>query len=66
MERLKDDPYYIIDDRLKGDEVDIDSIPVVRLEDPMVFPTGKVMSLLPKLYSSLYRDASTPACPDIK
>lgn len=30
---LKDDPYYIIDDRPKVQPDDVDSIPVVRLDD---------------------------------
>ncbi|KAF8203875.1 adaptin N terminal region-domain-containing protein [Pholiota molesta] len=33
LEQLKDDPYYIIDDRPKSVPEDIDSIPVVRLDD---------------------------------
>ncbi|KLO06308.1 Adaptor protein complex AP-3 delta subunit [Schizopora paradoxa] len=33
MEMLKDDPYYIIDDRPKVQPDDVDSIPVVRLDD---------------------------------
>ena len=39
MEELRDDPYYIMDDQpknsnhAKNDSLDIESIPVVRLDD---------------------------------
>lgn len=42
MEQLKDDPYYIIDDNLKASEdVDVDSIPVVHLDDMPSLQTGQ-------------------------
>lgn len=41
MEQLKDDPYYIIDDHPKAPEdVDLDSIPVVHLDDMPSLDTG--------------------------
>jgi len=30
---LRDDPYYIVDDRPKQQNIDVDSIPVVKLDD---------------------------------
>lgn len=33
MEQLRDDPYYLIDDTPKPVVLDVDAIPIVRLED---------------------------------
>lgn len=47
LERMKDDPYYIMDDSMRKPQTpaeDIDSIPVVRLDDMPPMPRGmKVM-----------------------
>jgi len=41
LAQLRDDPYYIIDDRPKRLEEDIDSIPVVHLDDIPPITLGK-------------------------
>ena len=46
MEQLRDDPYYLIDDTPKRAAVDVDAIPIVRLED-MPSVSGVFNSLLP-------------------
>jgi AP-3 complex subunit delta-1 len=41
LERMRDDPYYIMDDRSpKPPAEDIDSIPVIRLDGPLPLPKG--------------------------
>jgi len=45
LERMRDDPYYIMDDRSqKPPAEDIDSIPVVRLDGPLPLPKGAHLS----------------------
>jgi len=45
LERMRDDPYYIMDDRSQKPRVeDIDSIPVVRLDGPLPLPKGTFIS----------------------
>jgi AP-3 complex subunit delta-1 len=45
LERMRDDPYYIMDDRSqKPPAADIDSIPVVRLDGPLPLPKGMFLS----------------------
>ncbi|KAH7915689.1 adaptin N terminal region-domain-containing protein [Hygrophoropsis aurantiaca] len=53
LERMRDDPYYIIDDGPKKAPVDdIDSIPVVRLDDlPMPVKDGPRLPVLKSLIS---------------
>ncbi|OBZ78815.1 AP-3 complex subunit delta-1 [Grifola frondosa] len=53
LERMRDDPYYLIDDRpsMKPNPVDVDSIPVVRLDDLPPLPQA-VDPQLPNLRSS--------------
>lgn len=41
LAQLRDDPYYIIDDRPKMLEEDVDSIPVVHLDDMPLIAPGK-------------------------
>jgi len=39
LERLRDDPYYLTDDRPRStSRIDVDSIPVVKLDIPLLFP----------------------------
>lgn len=39
LERQRDDPYYLTDERPKStSRVDVDSIPVVRLDMPLLSP----------------------------
>ncbi|KAF9486404.1 Adaptor protein complex AP-3 delta subunit [Pholiota conissans] len=53
LEQLKDDPYYIIDDRPKSTPEDVDSIPVVRLDDlPPIEPGFKTNNSLASLKAS--------------
>ncbi|KZP28905.1 Adaptor protein complex AP-3 delta subunit [Athelia psychrophila] len=43
LERMKDDPYYIMDDSMRNPPppaIDVDSIPVVRLDDMPPMPKG--------------------------
>ena len=47
LERMKDDPYYIVDDRpSKLLDDDVDSIPVVRLDDMPLLPKGSGFDVL--------------------
>ncbi|OCH95738.1 Adaptor protein complex AP-3 delta subunit, partial [Obba rivulosa] len=59
LERLRDDPYYLIDDRAKpkSDPHDVDSIPIVKLDD-LPPPTQAGNPSLPRL-----RDSSSPMSP---
>lgn len=41
---LRDDPYYIIDEKSKQQNVDVESIPVVRLDDLPPLSSGKFRS----------------------
>ncbi|KAG2050585.1 Adaptor protein complex AP-3 delta subunit [Suillus hirtellus] len=51
LERMRDDPYYIMDDRSpKPSAEDVDSIPVVRLDGPL--PVSQEEPRLPGLRSS--------------
>ncbi|EIN14349.1 Adaptor protein complex AP-3 delta subunit [Punctularia strigosozonata HHB-11173 SS5] len=60
LERLRDDPYYIMDGRpstskAQADGVDVDSIPVVRLDDlPVLLPPAQD-NRLPALRSAALR-----------
>jgi AP-3 complex subunit delta-1 len=50
LERMRDDPYYIVDDpSSKPPPLDVDSIPVVRLDDLPPMPKGQyfVINLRP-------------------
>ncbi|RDB29294.1 AP-3 complex subunit delta-1 [Hypsizygus marmoreus] len=49
LAQLRDDPYYIIDDKPKLDEDDVDSIPVVRLEGMPSLSGPSLASQLPSL-----------------
>jgi AP-3 complex subunit delta len=42
LERMKDDPYYIVDNRQSKsiDDDDVDLIPVVRIDDLPLLPKG--------------------------
>jgi len=53
LERMRDDPYYLVEDRPKPAQDDIDSIPVVRLDD---LPHEE--SRLPSLRDPTYRLSS--------
>ncbi|RPD64688.1 Adaptor protein complex AP-3 delta subunit [Lentinus tigrinus ALCF2SS1-7] len=63
LERLRDDPYYLIDDRTapaRLDAPDVDSIPVVKLDDlPPLSQAATVSSYLPSLRSSPAPPAQT-------
>ncbi|RDX42973.1 Adaptor protein complex AP-3 delta subunit [Lentinus brumalis] len=63
LERLRDDPYYLIDDRTapaRLDASDLDSIPVVKLDDlPPLFQAATVSPRLPSLRSSPAPPAQT-------
>ncbi|KAF7792545.1 hypothetical protein EIP86_003586 [Pleurotus ostreatoroseus] len=55
LERLRDDPYYLMDDRSAHSKVpqdDVDSIPVVRLDDLPPLPSSAETSRLPSLRST--------------
>ncbi|KAH8101043.1 Adaptor protein complex AP-3 delta subunit [Phellopilus nigrolimitatus] len=63
MEMLRDDPYYIIDDRPKSRQnLDVDSIPVIRLDDlpPLnsVDPVSRIST--PSRLPSLLRPSPSP------
>ncbi|KAJ3555164.1 hypothetical protein NM688_g2725 [Phlebia brevispora] len=64
LERLRDDPYYLVDDRAARPKIqqdDLDSIPVVRLDDLPPLPTGSAgNSRLPSLRSTP-RTATPPS-----
>jgi AP-3 complex subunit delta-1 len=60
LERMRDDPYYIMDDRSqKPPAADIDSIPVVRLDGPLPLP--KEEPRLPGLRSSTSMRSTLPS-----
>ncbi|KAG2365496.1 adaptin N terminal region-domain-containing protein [Suillus spraguei] len=60
LERMRDDPYYIMDDRSqKPPADDVDSIPVVRLDDPLPLP--KEEPRLPGLRSSASMRSTPPS-----
>jgi len=53
LERMRDDPYYIIPDAPKTPNTEVDSIPIVRLTDTPPAPTNTLESRFPSLREQL-------------